>query len=86
MNMFEVRSRLLISTTTSRNNGALGPFRFREAAERALIALCQAGQANQGEIVPIEEPDDPAPHIGGPPPPPHRTGTFDSTAGREGDG
>lgn len=68
MYMFEVRSRLLLTATTKRENGSLGPFRFREAAERALIALCQSGQANQGEIVPIQEPDDPP--IGGTPPPP----------------
>lgn len=61
MNMFEVRSRMMLTAVTVRQNGAVGPFRYREAAERALIALCQSGQANQGEIVPIQEPDDPPP-------------------------
>ena len=53
--MFKVKSRLAISSTVAgtqnRDNGELGPFEKRPEAERALIALCQAGQATSGEIV-----------------------------------
>lgn len=69
MRMYEVRSRLRETNAIVRDNGVLGPFRTREAAERALIALCQAGQATTGNIVPVEEPDDtPLSPLGGPQP------------------
>lgn len=47
--MFEVRSKYV-----SRDNGSTGPFEKRGEAERALIALCQAGQATCGEIVDLD--------------------------------
>lgn len=59
MVMFEVRSKLRETNVQARDNGSLGPFKTREAAERCLIAMCQAGQANQGEIVPVNVADDP---------------------------
>jgi hypothetical protein len=51
--MFNVHSRFKHDNATTRSNGVLGPFEKRDTAERALIALCQAGQATSGEIVEI---------------------------------
>jgi hypothetical protein len=53
--MFYVKSVLKYFERThgherERENGELGPFEKRETAERALVALCQAGQATSGEI------------------------------------
>ena len=59
MRKYQVRSefRETNSRRDVRQNGTLGPFEKAETAERALIALCQAGQATTGEIETIEVPD-----------------------------
>lgn len=53
--MFNVHSRFKHDNATTRSNGVLGPFEKRDTAERALIALCQAGQATSGEIVALPD-------------------------------
>jgi hypothetical protein len=65
--MFKVTSKLKYfernhGYEATRENGALGPFEKRETAERALVALCQAGQATSGEVVPGDCPHVDCPH------------------------
>jgi len=49
--VYTVHSRFKHDDSTTRSNGVAGPFEKRDTAERALIALLQAGQATSGEIV-----------------------------------
>lgn len=51
--MFYVKSWLKTTSTQreERFNGVVGPFEKRDTAERALIALCQAGQATAGAVI-----------------------------------
>jgi len=58
MQVFYVESRMKTDAIANRHNGKLGPFKSRDTAERALIALCQAGQATSGEITTGTVPDD----------------------------
>jgi hypothetical protein len=62
--VFNVHSRFKHEEGTTRSNGVAGPFEKRDTAERALIALLQAGQATSGEIVETTRHDDDCPKHG----------------------